>query len=227
MRCAVCGKEFDEDERCNNCYRAKCLTCEHKPKPIIERIDICRNCEVLKQCVNCYFYVCSPECKKEFDRRVEEIFRKRHSDLIGKSLVIDPAVGDEYEIARISAKMRIEDELSRPVRLENLRENLKRLGLEKWLPYAEHLMILNERQAGSNTVDVMLDGELYTVYYSGDIEPTDGYGYYWKRVDGGWQEVRPADDPYTREFIPDEKMEFPKYGDVEGAAALSVVEHGR
>ena len=131
-------------------------------------------------------------------------------------------MGDEYEIARISAKMRIEAELSRSVRIENLRENLRKLGLEKWLPYAEHLMILNERQCGSTTVDVLLDGQLYNIGYSGDIVPTKGYGYHWVRTDRGWQEVTPEG---VGEFIPDEKMSFPKYGDVEGAPALSVVEH--
>ena len=147
---------------------------------------------------NLYFFVCSRKCQDEFNRRVEEILRQRRPDLVSK------AGDDEYDLA--IAKIPIEEELSRPVRLENLRENLKKLGLEKWIPYAEHLMILNERQPGSNAVDVMLDGQLYTIFYSGDIEPTKGYGYYWIRVDGGWQKVRPDDSPYSGEFIPDEKM---------------------
>ena len=221
MRCAICGRVFDVKTRCNNCYKAKCLECEHKEIPIIKRLRICRECDVHKKCLDCHFYICSPECQKKFNEKVEELFRERHADLIGKSLIIDPAVGDEYEIARISAKMRIKDELSRPVRIENLKENLKRHGLEEWLPYAEHLMILNERQCGSTTVDVMLD-RLYTVYYSGEIEPTRGYGYYWTRADDGWQEITPEG---LGDFIPDDKMRFPEYGDVEGAPALSVVEH--
>jgi len=229
MNCAVCGKEVSEN-RCYECYKSKCLDCDNFDKETKRKHDIsrCLNCDVIKSCVNCHFYICSKECQEKFNQKVEEIFRKRHSNLIGKSLIVDPAVGDEYEIARISARMRIEAELSRKVRIQELQENIKRLGLvipelglEKT---AEHLMVLNERQAGSNTVDVMIKGKLYTVYYSGAVEETKGYGYYWVRVEGGWQEVRA--DEFTPEFIPDEKMRFPEYGDVEGSPAISLVEHG-
>jgi hypothetical protein len=166
-------------------------------------------------------YICSQECQKEFDRRVEEIFKQRHGNLIGKSLVLDPAVGDEYEIARISAKSRIEDELSRSVRLQELRENMRKLALSPEL--AEHLTMLNESAVGSNTVDIMINDVLYTVYFDGFIKPTKGYGYYWKRVPNGWQEVR--DDEYQPRFLRDEDMRFPHYGDVEGASAITVIEH--
>lgn len=168
------------------------------------------------------FYICSEKCQQEFDRRVEEIFRRRYSRLIGKSLILDPSVGDEYEIARICAKMRIESELSRHVRLENLRKNMNELGLPT--EFAEHIMILVERESGSNSTDVEIAGSLWRVYYSGEIEQTNGYGYYWKRLANGWLEVRA--DNYPPDFIPDEKMRFPAFGDIAGAAALSIVEHG-
>ena len=170
--------------------------------------------------LNLYFYICSPECQRKFNAKVDEIFRQRHGNLIGKSLIIDPYVGDEYEIARISAKDRIEAELSRHVRLENLRENMNRYGLPT--KFAEHVMMLVESAAGANYANFKFADKFYCIFYGGSVKPIDKCCCYWKRMDDGWVEIL---DGEVWKVIRDSDMRYPHFGDVEGALAINLIEH--
>lgn len=172
----------------------------------------------------CDWEICSDECNKKLKAVVEQIVKQEHPELIGKSLVLDPEVGDEYAIARLSAYSRIRDNLTRPMRVKIAENSMEQIGLAG--VSAEHLVLLAERSPGSNTQDVEIDGAMYHVFESGLIKPiARGYGYHYRRVEGGWQEVRPDNDPYTRKFIADDQLTPTQYGEIAGADALSVIEH--
>lgn len=175
------------------------------------------------------YYVCSSECGHVFKAEVQRRARAQQPRLYaakdaGEEMVLDPWVGDEYAIARLSLESRIGDDLTRPWRTARMQETCRALGVPPEL--APAMVILADRQAGMNFVELLIDGRPVHAYQSGGgklQEPIAGY--FWERVPGGWQEHRPDDDPYPRLLLSDAELRAPKYGDVAGASALSWPEH--
>ena len=174
---------------------------------------------------------CSAKCHQELRDRVDAIVEERHPGLLDrKPLVLDPYVGDESAIAKLSARSRVEDDITGPLRYRIAKFYIELYDLDV---QPGHLLILAERSPGSNTETVVVDGVAYTVFESGIISPRrynngervspEDISYYYERVVGGWQQHRA--DEYPCEFLRDEDMKAPRYGDTEGTT-LSFVEHG-
>lgn len=181
-----------------------------------------------------HWAVCSEKCHDELKARIAAAMKERHANLLGKSLVLDPAVGDEYSIARSSARMHVSDEITWPLRLSVAQFYVEQLDLDV---DPAHLLILTQQSPGSNTQDVCVDGKMYTAYNGGYVTeivyqngtratPENHYGYYYERIPTGWQEMRPADDPWERKFHPDAKLKPPQFGETSGTTAISIPEHG-
>lgn len=176
------------------------------------------------------WFVCGKACDESLKLKIEEIARQRQPRLYqakdaGEELVLDPYVGDEYGIARLSLESRIQDDLTRHCRIDRLRERLAYLQIDPSLAAA--LICLADRAPGQNWVDVAINGNFYQVFHSGSARSNDfgqKTGYYWERVAEGWQEHRK--DELSCRFISDGELKPPAYGDVAGASALSVIEHG-
>jgi len=177
---------------------------------------------------------CSAQCHKQLDAEVDRIVEERYPGLLDKQpLIVDPYVGDESAIAKLSARSRVGDALTFPLRwqIAHFYIELHRLPIKPG-----HVLILAERAAGRNSQEVLVNGKMYKFMEGGIIRrlryndgtyitPEKHYGYYYERVEGGWQEHRPDDDPWPHAFISDSQMKAPEYGDIEGTT-LSIVEHG-
>lgn len=168
------------------------------------------------------FYVCSKKCNDEFERRVKEISKKLHPELYsGKTLILDPAVGDEIALARIILEGKISDILSFNVRLERFIKEASKYGINK--DTARKVFVCFHMVAvGENFADFMINGKLYRVFFSGEIKETKGYGYYWVRENGYFREVR--SDYYKPRIIMDDELHLPLFGEIENSDAISLPE---
>lgn len=176
-----------------------------------------------------YYCCCSDACTATLKARVEALARQQQPHLYdakdrGNELILDPEVGDELAIARCSLESRLHADMTRQWRHDRMRASCAPLGLSD---LAWGLLLLAERAAGCNWADVEIGGQHYEAYQAGALKPmARASAYRWQRVAGGWQEVRPDDDPYTRRRLADDELRPPRYGDIEGASALSWPEHG-
>ena len=179
-------------------------------------------------------WVCSDSCDEELQRRVVEVARSRHPELYsGKELVIDPCVGDEYAIARCNLEMKVWNELTRPARLALLERGLENLGLPTEL--AEPLMKMVEAAPGMNFQDFEVRGRFITVYLSGRVEEDESIPRMrrWRVDEERRCFVEEDPDEYWRAYglerqvIPFDRLRYPRYGDLEGSASVSIIEHGK
>lgn len=112
----------------------------------------------------------SKEWKEFFEsarQSAEKWFDKKYPNL--PKMILDPSVGDEYQIARISAISHLTDAATRDLRLEHLKNNLVTQGFPRDL--APDVLALTERVPGQNFETFRLGGNFYDISETGAINP--------------------------------------------------------
>jgi len=198
--------------------KGKCIICENDLP------------EINKDDSGHYFpyFVCSTDCGVSSKELVESKAREISPELYrakdnGEVCILDPYVGDEYSISRLSLESRIKTSLTRQLRLENLKFNCNKFDIDE--KYAWDLLLMAEKSAGSNYIDIELCDRFFTVYETGGIKESSllsQYGFWWKWVENlnGWVEIR---KDHYRSFR-ESPLKPSTYGDTD--TTLSVFEHG-
>jgi hypothetical protein len=162
---------------------------------------------------------CSKACEQRLREEIDAELRVESPEVFGPPIIIDPEVGDERQLAYLSAYSHKRDARTRGQRLANLRKNAAALGLPDAL--CRDMLILAENSPGSNTETVEIDERYFRVYESGHITEerlADLSGYWHKYLDGFWLEIR--DDEYAGE------LQLSPVQPRTTGATVNLVEHG-